>query len=445
MLDWLAQAGFSDAGSAWALLTLGAAAGLSLVALPLWLVLAGRIRSWRAFSQELEIKLEAEQRISEERDRAFLEARRQLSAAFENLSGHALRQASRDFLQLAEQNLKSYQSAADTDFKERQRAIADLLKPIEQLMGKTQQQITELENDRRLTQGALQQHLKSVTEAQRSLQLETKNLANALRRPEVRGRWGEMTLRRLVELAGMVERCDFTEQVSTAKEGNALRPDMVIQLPDDREVVVDVKTPLDAYLAAHEAASDADRQKQLKRHARIVAERVGELSAKAYWEQFDKSADFVVMFIPGEQFLTAALDIRPDLLEKALAGKVILATPTSFIGLLKAIAFSWRQLELIENAQSIRNLGETFYRRVATFSEHLSRMGKALNQAVGHFNAAAGSLERQVLPATRRLMEMGITSSRSVENIDTVDKATREVSFPSPVEPVKQEDSEPPT
>lgn len=441
MLDWLAQAGISDAGSAWLLFVLGLVAGLLLVALPVWLVMAGRNRSWRAYGQELEVKLEAEQRISEERDRAFLEARRQLSAAFENLSGHALRQASRDFLQLAEQNLRSYQTAADTDFKERQRAIGELLAPIEQLMGKTQQQIADLEKDRRMTQGAMQQHLQSVADAQQLLQQETKNLANALRRPEVRGRWGELTLRRLVELAGMVERCDFVEQASASADSGTLRPDMVIQLPDDREVVVDVKTPLDAYLGAHEATSDTDRQKELRRHARIVAERIGELSAKAYWEQFDKSADFVVMFIPGDQFLTAALDIRPDLLEKALASKVILATPTSFIGLLKAIAFSWRQLELIENAQSIRNLGETFYRRVATFSEHLSRMGKALNQAVGHFNASAGSLERQVLPATRRLMEMGITSSKSVENIEAVDKTTRDVSFAKPETDPGREDS----
>lgn len=431
MIEWLTQAGFSDAGSFWSIFALGLGLGLLLVALPSWLFMAARNRRWQAYGQELQIKLEAEQRISEERDRAFLEARRQLSAAFENLSGHALRQASRDFLQLAEQNLRTQQVAADTDFKQRQQAIADLLKPIEQLMGNTRQQIAELENDRRQAQGALQQHLKSATQAQQALQQETKNLTNALRRPEVRGRWGEMTLRRLVELAGMVERCDFVEQASITADGQTLRPDMIIQLPDDREVIVDVKTPLDAYLSAHEATTDADRLRELKRHARIVADRVAELSAKAYWEQFDKSADFVVMFMPGDQFLTAALDIRPDLLEKALASKVIIATPTSLIGLLKAIAFSWRQLELIDNAQAIRNLGETFYRRVATFSEHFSKMGRAVNQAVGHFNAAAGSLERQVLPATRRLMEMGITSSKSIERIEEVEKSAREVNKPT--------------
>jgi len=250
---------------------------------------------------------------------------------------------------------------------------------------------------------------------------------NALRRPEVRGQWGELTLKRLAELAGMVEHCDFYEQEHIETKEGALRPDMIVRMPGGREIVVDVKTPLDAYISAVETSDEAMRTQHLQRHTKNVKERVRELSGKAYWSQFTRSPDFVVLFIPGEQFLSAALDNDPSLMEHAMQQKVILATPTSLVALMRAIAYGWRQESLAENAEQIREVGSELYHRLATFTDHLSKIGKSLTSSVQHFNKAVGSLDTRILPSARKFTEMGISSEKPIESLSQIETTAKSV------------------
>jgi DNA recombination protein RmuC len=273
---------------------------------------------------------------------------------------------------------------------------------------------------------SLKSQLESLAASQQVLSAETRNLVSALRRPEVRGQWGEITLRRLVELAGMVEHCDFVTQSHQATETGAVRPDLVIHLPDARDLVVDVKTPLDAYLEATEAATDADRRVALERHASIVAGRIRELAGKAYWSQFDRSPDFVILFIPGDQFLSAALAQRPMLLDDALRQNVILATPTSLVALLKAVAYGWQQTALAENAAEIRGLAVQLYERLNTFTSHLAGVGKALGDSVRAFNSSVGSLERMVLPSARRFTDLGVQPRQRLSPLKDVEETPRD-------------------
>ncbi|HET7306297.1 MAG TPA: DNA recombination protein RmuC [Gammaproteobacteria bacterium] len=356
---------------------------------------------------------------------ALTDGRSQLGEAFSTVANDVLKHNSETFLRLAKENLGAQQVDARADLEKRQQAITELLKPINEALKKTDRQIQEIEKERRQAYGTLSENLRHVAETQQTLHAETHNLVSALRRPEVRGQWGEMTLRRLAELAGMIERCDFYEQESRDGDGGRIRPDMIVRMPDKRELIVDAKAPLDAYLSAIEAANDEERHQFLKRHANNVRGRMRELATKAYWEQFDGAPDFVVLFIPGEQFLAAALEHDPALLEDAFANKVILATPTSLIALLRAVAFGWRQQALAENAEHIRKLGEDIYKRITAFTDHLGKLGKSLSQSVNHFNKAVGSLERQVLPAARRFPEMGVSVKKEIEELNTIDEATR--------------------
>jgi DNA recombination protein RmuC len=300
-----------------------------------------------------------------------------------------------------------------------------MLTPVREALQRTHEQIARIERERAESFGALRNSLENVTLGQVALQRETRSLVTALRRPEVRGQWGEMTLKRLAELAGMVEHCDFIEQVHVPGEDGALRPDMIVNMPDGRQLVVDVKTPLDAYLSAAEAATDEDRASALRRHAAAVQERVRQLAQKAYWAQFAQSPDFVVLFIPGDQFLSAAVAEVPTLLEDAIRQHVIVATPTSFIALLKAVAYGWRQNALADNALQIQELGEETYKRLATFTSHLAKVGRALGQSVDAYNSAVGSLERQVLPGARKFTELGLRPARELEETAPIDKLAR--------------------
>jgi DNA recombination protein RmuC len=267
--------------------------------------------------------------------------------------------------------------------------------------------------------------METLAGGQTQLSRETRNLVTALRRPDVRGQWGEITLRRLVELSGMTLHVDFTEQQTRRTDSGSIRPDMVVHMPDRRDIVVDVKTPLDAYLSAVEAQNDEERSAQLRRHAQIVGARVRELSAKQYWSQFERSPDFVVLFLPGDQFLTAALQENPALIDDSLRQNVMLATPTSLVALLKVVHFGWKQSILADNAAEIRGLGEELYKRLAVFGEHLGRLGKSLGSSVDSFNKAVGSLEQQVLPAARRFEGLGLRVSREIEVIDPVETLAR--------------------
>ena len=374
---------------------------------------------------EAEIRLKNQQALEEERRAAFELANARLTEAFSDISNRSLRANSDTFLQLARQNLETQQEKAKRELGDREKAVEDLVKPIRDALEASQKQIAELEKARSEAYGGIRNQLEEMQTSQKWLAQETQNLVKALRRPEVRGRWGEITLRRLVELAGMVEHCDFVEQAHSVSDGQIIRPDMLVKMPDDRHLVVDVKTPLDAYLEAVEAKDDAERKLGLQRHARNVRAHIRLLSTKAYWEQFEHSPEFVILFIPGDQFLSAALSEEPDLIEYALSRQIILATPTSFVALLKAVAYGWRQLALADNAREIRALAEDLYGRLGTFVSHMNRVGRQLASSVENYNRAVGSLERSVLPGARKFTELGVHGKKEIEKLETLEPVPR--------------------
>jgi DNA recombination protein RmuC len=382
-----------------------------------WLI--ARLRAQKLIT-ELTTTLELERRQASDK-------LAEIEKTFAMLSSEALRQNSKSFLQLAQETLKQFHVQAKGDLDLKEKAVESMVRPIREALEKTEQQVRLMEKERKEAYGALHKHLETMTQTQLLLQGETRNLVQALRRPEVRGQWGEMTLKRLAELAGMVEHCDFSTQESVSGEDGKLRPDMVVRMPDGREIVVDVKTPLDAYLSAVEATDDATRSKHLEHHARKVRERVRELAAKAYWNQFKNAPDFVVLFIPGDQFLSAALDVDRALLEDALQQKIILATPTSFVALLRAVAYGWRQEALAANADRIREVGEDLYQRLAVFTEHLSRLGGSLEGSVSAFNKAVGSFDSKVLPGARKFVEMGVSPKKTLEPLTPLEISPRTV------------------
>jgi len=391
-------------------------------------LLLGALISWAYYRRRqhaMEAQIRNQESIQKEREIAFEAANAQLTRAFSELANQSLKSNSETFLQLAEQNLGTQQEKAKRELSEREKAVEALVKPIREALDASQKQISELEKSRSEAYGSIKSQLEEMHSSQKSLKQETQNLVNALRRPEVRGRWGEITLRRLVELAGMVEHCDFQEQVHTVGEGQIIRPDMVVRMPDRRELVVDVKTPLDAYLEAVEAKDDAQRKLGLERHAKNVHAHIRMLASKAYWDQFEESPEFVILFIPGDQFLSAALNEKPDLIEYALSKQIILATPTSFVALLKAVAYGWRQLSLAENAREIRTLAEDLYGRLASFVGHMNTMGRQLARSVEHYNKAVGSLERSVLPGARKFVELGVHEKKEMEKLETLDPVPR--------------------
>jgi DNA recombination protein RmuC len=422
-----------------ALVTLTAAIGL--LAGGLFGALAARLRAARRIhelSLELErVRTRLEERAEQEAERsAFaLQTESRLTHAFRSLAADSLASNSELFLRMARETLGRDQVLAESALKERELAIRELIDPIRAALEKTEAQARALEGERRDAFAQLRSQIETLANGQAQLQRETRNLVTALRRPEVRGRWGELTLRRVVELAGMAEHCDFTEQVPVAAEGGTLRPDLIVHMPEARELVVDVKTPLDAYLEALEAPSEDSRQLALKRHARQVEQRVRELASKSYWAQFEHSPEFTVLFLPGDQFLAAALAERPDLLDNALERSVIIATPSTLIALLKAVAYGWRQSVVAENAATVRDLGKELYRRLSAFMGHLSRLGQRLGAAVEAYNGAVGSLERQVLPQARRFPELGVTADAPLAPLDPIEQLARESSAATGVEP----------
>ncbi len=384
-------------------------------------------------------QIKSQSLIEQERHAAMQLSMERLAAEFDNVAGNTLRANSEVFLQLAREHLGQHQQAAVATLTEREKAIETMVAPIKEALAKTELQISRIEKERAETFGALRTSLETVTLGQQALQKETRNLVTALRRPEVRGQWGELTLKRLAELAGMVEHCDFSEQVHTNTADGALRPDMIVNMPDGRTLVVDVKTPLDAYLEAVEASTDEARDLALQRHANMVGQRVRELSAKSYWAQFEKSPDFVILFIPGDQFLSAALAINPSLLEDAIRQDVIIATPSSLVALLKAVAYGWRQTALAQNAQVIRDLGADLYKRLNVFTTHLGKLSRNLNGSVEAFNAAMGSLERQVLPGARKFTELGIRPDKELDSVDPVEVLARtpiDIATRTPITPI---------
>jgi DNA recombination protein RmuC len=371
-------------------------------------------------------EIEARDSAEAEREAALTLAGERMRVSFGELANEQFRQHTETFLKLAREHLGAHHERAKGELAAREQAIESIVRPIRDALQRTDAQLQELENSRREAQGTLKAHLEALATSHTELRAETRNLVNALRRPEVRGQWGEITLRRLVELAGMVEHCDFVTQSHQATESGSIRPDMLIRLPEKRLLVVDVKTPLDAYLEAVQAEDEAARRAAFARHAAVLAERIRELSAKAYWSQFENTPEFVILFIPGDQFLSAALAQRPALLDDALRQNIILATPTSFVALLKAVAYGWQQVKLAENAAEIRRIGTQLYDRLTAFTGHLLQMGKSLGDSVKAYNRGVGSLERMVLPGARRFTELGVKPRQKLPTVASIEELPRE-------------------
>jgi len=413
-------------GGVWPALAAGGIVGLVLGALAALLLRARREHALRVELTTLHAQIKTEEVARSEREQALERAREQLRAVFGELAQDSLKSNSEIFLQLARERLTRQQLDASASLKERETAIESMVRPIREALAKTEAQIQSIERDRIDAFATLKSQMETLAVGQNLLSRETRNLVTALRRPDVRGQWGEITLRRLVELSGMSAHVDFTEQQHQSTGNGAIRPDMIVHMPERRDIVVDVKTPLDAYLAAVEAQSDDERGMQLRRHAQLVGARVRELSSKQYWSQFEHSPDFVVLFLPGDQFLSAALQENPGLIDEALRQNVMLATPTSLVALLKAVAYGWKQGVLADNAAEIRRLGEDLYKRLAVFGEHLAKLGKSLGNSVDSFNKAVGSLEQQVLPAARRFPGLGLRVNRELDSIEHIDTLARE-------------------
>lgn len=372
----------------------------------------------------LEMQLVKEREAAAEKLVLLQDAERKLADAFRALSSDALKSNNQAFLDLAKQQLATQHESAKGELEQRRQAVDALVKPIHDALEKLGGHAQAMEKERVGAYAALTEQVKGLLGAQQELKGETHRLVTALRRPEVRGRWGEVQLRRVVEMAGMIDHCDFFEQESV--EGGRLRPDMVVRLPGGKSVVLDSKAPVAAFLEAAETEDDSVRRRELARFAKHVREHIQSLSAKAYWDQFDATPEFVVLFLPGESFFSAALQEDPDLIEYASAQKVILATPTTLLALLKAVFYGWRQEALAENARQISDLGAELYQRLGKLAEHWSSVGKNLGQAVRAYNEATGSLESRVLVTARKFESLGaVPAERELPSLTPVDQATR--------------------
>ncbi len=376
----------------------------------------------------LQTELEKDQALFAERQATLEAARESFADAFKVISTDALAKNNQSFLELAKASLEAQQAVARGELEKRQQAIGELVAPVKLTLEKFDIQIQSIEKSRVDAYATLTEQVRAMAEAQVALRAETGNLVKALRAPQTRGRWGELQLKRVVEMAGMLDHCDFYEQSNVTTEDGRLRPDMIVRLPGGKNIVVDAKAPLAAYLEALEATDEEEKKRKLLDHARQVRDHLKKLGQKSYWEQFQPSPDFVVLFLPGETFYSAALEADPSLIEAGVDAKVILATPTTLIALLRAVAYGWTQQALTENAERISALGRELYERLAKLGEHWERVGKHLQGAVGAYNESVVSLESRVLVNARKFRDLKVApEGKEIRDLGPVELLPREL------------------
>jgi DNA recombination protein RmuC len=390
-----------------------------------------RIAALSAREAELMARLDSERQSAAEKLAVIDQSTQTLSDAFRALSADALQSNNQVFLDLARATLEKTQEAARGELEKRQQAIADLVKPVRESLDKVDSKMQELEKSRAGAYAALVEQVRSLQDTQVELRSETAKLVTALRNPTVRGHWGEMQLKRVVEMAGMLDHCDFYTQQTVTTDEARIRPDLIVRLPAGKSIIVDAKAPLEAYLQAMDAPDEETRRARLRDHARQVRGHMNNLARKSYWEQFETAPEFVVLFLPGESFFSAALENDPALIETGVDQRIILATPTTLIALLRAVAYGWRQENLAQNAAEISRLGRELYKRLSDMGSHWVKLGRSLDRAVESYNAAVGSLESRVLVSARRFVELETTPfGVDIEELSPVDKTARALQGP---------------
>jgi len=371
------------------------------------------------------VELDAARRLAEVNLSSAQNNSGKLAETFQALADQALRTTQQTFLDSARSTLETVRVEMTGDMTQRQTAVETVVKPLTESLAKLEIQVREIESARQHAFGGIEQQLQTLSQRELELQKETASLVTALRAPQVRGRWGEMTLRRVAELAGMVERCDFFEQETQETDSGRIRPDVIVRLPGDRTVVVDAKVPLTAYLDAMAATSDEERRNALMRHSQQVAKHVDQLSNKTYWQQFQPAPEFVVLFLPGDHFFSAALEHKPTLVEDAARLKILIATPSTLIAILKGVAYGWRHERLAENAEQIRQVAAEIFDRIVTLETHFNDVGRSLGKSVEAYNRCAASLESRLYPSLRRIRELGATTVEEPPAPEPIDVVPR--------------------